>query len=181
MTGIVCDKFLGNLYLFADGRLTDDAGYVFSDTDDKIRRIDTDVLATNCGDSHLLDSCESLYLDNKLDQENLNHIHGDGTVLIMTVEEIKTIDFCVKNEDIDGKETVYEAKVSTYKHAVCPLFLGSGTECLTGAYLALEIKNCKTEKEYLSKMKKVYKAAAARMSSMGPLRQIEIIKINKDA
>ncbi len=57
---------------------------------------------------------------------------------------------------------------------------GSGTECLSSAYEALKIKKSKTEKEYLKAMKKAFKAAASRMSSMGPLRQTESIKLIQD-
>ena len=181
MTGIVVDKFQDTIYMFADGRLTgSDHGWIYSETDDKIHKLDEETLITNCGEAHLIDAVEHLIMEAKMDQESLNAIHGDGTVVIASFENIKTIDFEVLNADVDGKETTYSAKSATYKHTACPMFFGSGMECLSAAYAALDMKACKTEKEYLSKMRKIFKAASSRMSSMGPLRQTETIRLPKD-
>ncbi len=181
MTGICVDKFKDTIYMFADGRLTgNDHGWVFSDTDDKIRKLDEETLITNCGESHLIDSCEQLLLEAKLDQEHLNMVKGDGTVVLAHPDTITTIDFSVVNEDLEGKETIFRADISTFKTAACPMFFGSGMECLSAAYTALDIKDSKTEKEYLLKVKKMFKAASSRMSSMGPLRQTETIKVSKE-
>jgi hypothetical protein len=180
MTGIVIDKFMDTVFVFADGRLTgNDHGWIYSDTDDKIRKLDEETIITNCGEAHLIDSCETLILEGNFEQEHLNKVKGDGSVIIATSDHIKTIDFAIFNEDSE-KETVYRANLSTYKHSALPMFFGSGMECLSSAYAALDMKDCKTEKEYLSKMKKVFKAACSRMSSMGPLRQTESIKLSKD-
>ncbi len=180
MTGIVVDLFKGSLYVFADGRLTgNEQGYIFSDSDDKIRKLDAHTIITNCGDSHLLDRVSDLICANKVEQEYANAIKGEGTVIIVTLENITTLDFETLGAESE-KETEYKTNICTYKHSVLPLMFGSGTECLSSAYEALKIKKSKTEKEYLKAMKKAFKAAASRMSSMGPLRQTESIKLIQD-
>lgn len=189
MTGIVVDKFKDQLYVFADGRVTED-DFVFTDHDDKITKVDDENIFTMCGESVIIDQCIDLFMEGKLDAESVKKVTGEGVVVWLSTDNVKTID--VENKSIslierarrkdeaDGKVNVNNNGMSTYKHQCLPMFFGSGKKSLSGAYFALDCHKAPDEKTYISRMRKAYKAASTLVNSMGPLKQIESIRISKD-
>lgn len=190
MTGIVVDKFKDSLYVFADGRVTED-DFVFTDHDDKITKLDDENIMTMCGEAIIIDQCMDLFLEGKLDNEHVRKINGEGTVIWISTENIKTVDIdnkAISLYDKDKKRRADDADkvsinnngISTYKHQCLPMFFGSGKRSLSGAYYALECHKSADEKTYISRMRKAFKAASTLVASMGPLKQVESIKLTKD-
>lgn len=188
MTGIVVDKYKDALYMFADGRVTED-DFIFTDHDDKIIKVDENNLFTMCGESVIIDQCLDLFMDGKLDTDSVNRITGEGVVVWLNAENVKTIDVENKNislnekskrDNEDTKLNVGNNGISTYKHQCLPMFFGSGKRSLSGAYFALECHKSPDEKTYISRMRKAYKAASTRVTSVGPLKQFETIRLTKD-
>lgn len=172
MTGIIVDRYEDEVFVFADGRVTD-GDFVLTDHDDKILKIDNGNIFTMCGDASIMDQCISYFEENRLDPENVKNLTGAGSFIWAHSEGVKIVDV-----DNDGtKENIPANGISSFKLKTLPMFFGSGSRALSGAYFALDCNKSKDKKEYLAKIKKCYKASSQYVSSMGPLKQVESIAI----
>ena len=169
MTGIIIDVFKDELFAFADGRVTSD-DIILTDEDDKIHKLDANNVVTMVGSASLIEPCLDLIRAGTVGQDTIKGIAGDGEVIWLTKQHITVLSFEPSGHGI-----------SKYKIKSAPMFFGSGTVGLQGAYYALmpEIKVSISRDEYLAIIKLVYKAAATRIASMNTLTQTESIKLVK--
>lgn len=171
MTGLVVDVFNNEVFIFADGRVTDD-DFVFTDTYKKIVKLNSNSMIAMCGDVSLLDNFVNLVKYNEHTEENLNKIKDTGSIIFATNSEVVVFDF-------DKKADIVEHWSISYDFTMLPIFLGSGERSLSGAYYAIEPRMTSTRRDYIENMRRVFKSAATRVISMGQLYQVESLKIDK--
>src|SRR5687768_1726282 len=171
MTGIVVDVFNDEIFVFADGRCTDD-DVIFTDDDLKIHKLDANNIVTMTGDDQIIDPTIELIKADAVTLENLRLINGDGNVIWVTKDKLTVLNFDPKETDTG---IINRPGISSYKIDSGPFFFGSGTAHLQGAYYGLLPRRSHAREEYLELMVNTYDAAAKRITSMGTLRQIESI------
>lgn len=175
MTGIVVDIYKNEIFVFADGRVTND-DYVFTDKDDKIHKLGERDIITMTGGCEIIDQAIELIRDGNLSIESVKEITGSGIIIYVTDELIH--EWTIDNVK-DTKDSPSNNGTATYKHKVLPLFFGSGTEALAGAYELAQPRKAKNCKDYQKSMEGIFLAASKRVSSMGPLHQTESFKLPK--
>jgi len=175
MTGIIVDVFKDEVFVFADGRCTED-DIIYTDFDYKIHKLDSDNIVTMTGDDQIIDPTIELIWSGKVSLENLKQINGEGNVIWVHKDKLIVLNF-------DQKETpngsVNSPGMSSYRLTSAPFFFGSGTGHLQGSYYARNPSVSSTKEKYIEEMEMVYSAAAKRITSMGVLRQHESIKLSK--
>ncbi len=172
MTGIICAKFQDELFMFADGRVTD-GSFVLTDKDDKITKAgDTDIM-TMCGDSSVMDQLMYLFYTSEVNTVTIKDMTGEGTWIWLNTQNITIVDI----ENDGTKDMPNHNGISTFKHQTLPMFFGSGRSSLSGAYFSLECPKAATREEYIKKVRQCYKGTCKYESSVGQLQQIESIRL----
>lgn len=174
MTGVIADIHDGVAYLFADGMVTQD-GYVHTHSFSKIRKLGENSWVAITGDLGALEEFIRMH-ESYAEEEllvKLKEARLDATLIIMTKEGFTTLDF-----SHDKETRIPENETVRYPFSACPLFFGSGTEPMSGAYEALDVKRAVTKGGYLKRIRSVFRAASKRVTSMGALYQTEALELN---